>query len=64
MIYNEGENAIQELSSTQIMINSLISTDSGESQSEAMKELNICIAKYQKILQSLKNNDEDKTVRL
>lgn len=55
---------MQELSLTQTMINSLINTDSNESQSEAMKELKICIEKYQNFLQLLENNDEDKTVRL
>lgn len=64
VIYNEGENAIQELTSTQTMIASLINTDDDESQSEAMKELKICVEKYQNILRSLENNDIDKTVRL
>lgn len=45
------------------MINSLINTDSDESQSRALNELNICITKYQNILQSLDSNDADKTVR-
>jgi len=61
VIFDEGHTAIQELTSTQTMITSLITDDSDQSQTKAIKELKTHIEQYEQMLIELKVN-EDKDV--
>lgn len=49
---------MQELSSTQTMITSLISNDNDQTQSEKIKELKVYVEKSEQFLIELKNNEE------
>lgn len=63
LTYDEGRTAIQELTSTQTMISSLINNSSEQSKTEAMQELRTNIETFEQILLEFKNNDDkDKCV--
>lgn len=55
--YDEGRTAMQELTSTQTMITSLISNDDDQSQSEKIKELTTYVEKYENILIESETNE-------
>lgn len=57
--YDDGRAAVHELTSTQTLIASLINNDSGQSQTEAIKELTACIETYEQILVKFKNNEDN-----
>lgn len=56
--YDEGRTVMQELSSTQTMITSLISNDNDQLQNEKIKELKTYVEKSEQFLVELKNNEE------
>lgn len=62
--YAEGRIAIQELTSTQTIISSLINNSSDQSKTEAMKELTINAKRFEQILLESDNNDNDGFVSL
>jgi len=55
--FDEGQTAINELTSTQTMITSLINDDSNQSQTKAVKELKTFIEQYEQILLELEFNE-------
>lgn len=55
---------MQELTTTQTMIISLINNESDQSQIEAFNKLTNSIENYRKILNDFENNYTDKAVRL
>jgi len=55
--FDEGQTAINELTSTQTMITSLITDDSDQSQTKAVKELKTYIEQYEQILLELEFNE-------
>jgi hypothetical protein len=63
VIFDEGHTAIQELTSTQTMITALITDDSDQSQTKAIKELKIYLEQYENLLTELEIN-EDKDVSI
>ncbi|XP_025202744.1 probable E3 ubiquitin-protein ligase bre1 [Melanaphis sacchari] len=58
MIFDEGHTALQELTSTQTLITSLITDDSDQSQTKAIKELKTCVEQYEQILIELETNED------
>lgn len=62
LTYNEGNNAIQELNSTQAMIFSLVNNNGDQSKSEAMKDLKTNIERFEHILLEFENKDKDEFV--
>lgn len=63
-IFVEGSNAIDELTSTQTLITTLVNSDSDKSKSEIVNELKTYIELYENILLELENNDEDTAVSI
>lgn len=61
-IFVEGSNAIDELTSTQTLITTLVNSDNDKSKSEIVNELKTYIELYENILLELENNDEDTAV--
>jgi len=61
--FDEGQTAINELTSTQAIITSLITDDGNQSQTKAIKELKKYIEIYEQILVELETN-EDKYVSI
>lgn len=55
--FDEGQSAINELTSTQTMITSLINDDGVQSQTKAVKELKTYIEQYEQILLELEFNE-------
>lgn len=64
VIHDEGRIAINELTSTQTMIASLINDDSGRSQIDVVEALETCLEKGERVSTESENNDKDKSVSL
>lgn len=60
--FEEGRTIMNELSSTQAMITSLINNDSDQSKTEAINELKNIVEKNEQFLVKLENHDGDITV--
>jgi len=60
----EGRTALNELTSTQTIITSLINDDGGHSQNDAIDELKTHVKSHEQSFVELERNDKDKTVSL
>lgn len=64
VLHDEGRIAINELTSTQTMIASLMNDDSGRSQIDVVKALETRVEKGERVSTESENNDKDKSVSL